>query len=221
MRKAHETVMPRPAGLAPDQDKWKGAYSDIQAMVYYDVPGKSADAEGGWAVRDDADPSFEAYKEAALDPWFNQIHTLTWGPYTGGGPANPGHARPRRRRPPTQADPPVTVKPSGRNGYWMLGSDGKVYAFGQAKHLGAPTLPAGVSAADLETTPTGNGYWIVDTRRQRLRLRRRRLLRRRPGRPAGRRRDGDQPLVDPVGQGLLDLHQQGPGRPLRRRHLLR
>ena len=42
--------MPRPAGLAPDVDKWKGAYSDIQAMVYYDIPGKSADAEGGWAV---------------------------------------------------------------------------------------------------------------------------------------------------------------------------
>ena len=106
--------------------------------------------------------SLEAYKEAALDPWFNQIHTLTWGPYKG-GPANPG---PGPTTPTTTGDPntpPVTVKSTGRNGYWMLGSDGKVFAFGEAKHLGAPTLPAGISAADLETTPAGNGYWIVDS----------------------------------------------------------
>ena len=161
MRKAHETVMPRPAGLAPDVDKWKGAYSDIQAMVYYDIPGKSADAEGGWAVAT-TEPSLEAYKEAALDPWFNQIGTLTWGPYNG-GPANPGPTTSTTI--PTTGQPPVNppATPSGRNGYWMLGSDGKVYAFGQAKPLGAPTLPAGISATDLEATRSGNGYWIVDT----------------------------------------------------------
>ncbi|HYH50563.1 MAG TPA: glycosyl hydrolase, partial [Acidimicrobiia bacterium] len=159
LRKAHETVMPRPAGLAPDQDKWKGAYSDIAAMVYYDIPGKSADAEGGWAVRT-TQPSLEAYKEAALDPWFNQIHTLVWGPYTGsgnndGGPTTPTDVQPKDDKP--------SVTTQGRNGYWMLGEDGKVYAFGEAKHHGAPALPAGVNAADLEVTPTGNGYWVVDS----------------------------------------------------------
>jgi ribosomal protein L24E len=166
-RKAHDTVMPRPAGLAPDVDKWKGAYSDIQAMVYYDIPGKSADAEGGWAVATTA-PSLEAYKEAALNPWFNQIQTLNWGPYTGGsGGTDPGTGPGTggTTTTPTQTtNPPVTVRtPSGKNGYWMLGQDGKVYAFGQSKHLGAPALPAGVSAADLEVSPSGNGYWIIDS----------------------------------------------------------
>ncbi|MGH9008724.1 MAG: glycoside hydrolase family 26 protein, partial [Acidimicrobiia bacterium] len=161
IRKAHATVMPRPAGLSPDVDKYKGAYSDIQAMVYYDVAGKSADEEGGWTVHTSA-PALAAYKEAALDPWFNQIHTLTWGPYSG-GPTDPGPDTTPTTTPTNDTTPPVTVKSSGRNGYWMLGSDGKVYAFGEAKHLGAPTLAAGIAAADLETTPTGNGYWIVDS----------------------------------------------------------
>ena len=165
-RKAHDTVKPRPAGLSPDQDKWKGAYSDIQGLIYYDVAGKSGDDEGGWAVKT-TDPSLQAYKEAALDPWFNQIHTLTWGPYTGAGPANPGGGGTTTTTGPstTPTTTPGNVTPNqiGRNGYWMLGADGKVYAFGQARHLGAPTLAPGQSAADLETTPSGNGYWIVDS----------------------------------------------------------
>jgi hypothetical protein len=157
LRKAHDSVKPRPANLGPNDCKWCGAYSDIQAMVYFDVAGNSADEEGGWTVHTSA-PALAAYKEAALDPWFNQIHTLTWGPYNG----NPGPTTSTTT--PGQDTPPVTVKPSsGRNGYWMLGSDGKVYAFGQAKQLGGPTLAAGISAADLETTPTGNGYWVVDS----------------------------------------------------------
>jgi hypothetical protein len=165
MQKAHDTVLPRPAGLAPDVDKWKGAYSDVQAMVYYDIPGKSADAEGGWAVAT-TQPSLDAYKAAALNPWFNQIQTLTWGPYNGDPSTDPG-TDPGTGDPgtpstgPGQVNPPVTQ--GARNGYWMLGSDGKVYAFGQAKTLGAPTLPAGVTAADLEATRSGNGYWIVDS----------------------------------------------------------
>ena len=163
LRKAHATAMPRTAAT-PADCKYCGAYSDIQAMVYYDVAGKSADTEGGWTVHT-SQAAFDAYKEAAANPWFNQIRTLTWGPYTG-GTTDPGTGPgPDPGTTPPTTTPPIAVKPSqsGRNGYWMLGSDGKVYAFGQAKHLGAPTLPAGISAVDLETTPSGNGYWIVDS----------------------------------------------------------
>jgi len=50
---------------------------------------------------------------------------------------------------------------SHRSGYWMVGSDGVVYGFGDAHHYGnAPVASA--AAVDLEPTSTGNGYWIVD-----------------------------------------------------------
>ena len=130
-----------------------------------------------------------------------------------GGRSNPSpEVRTRRRSTPAAAS----------SGYWMLGADGKVYAFGDASTSAPPTLPAGRTAADLEPTPTGNGYWVVDTRRATSTPSATpRSLGGIAGRPAGRRRDGDQPVGHPVGQGLLDLHQQGPGRPLRRRRVLR
>jgi hypothetical protein len=46
------------------------------------------------------------------------------------------------------------------SGYWMVGSDGAVYAFGGATHFGnAPTA----SAEDLEPTPSNGGYWVVSS----------------------------------------------------------
>jgi beta-propeller uncharacterized protein DUF5122 len=51
-----------------------------------------------------------------------------------------------------------------RSGYWMVGSDGKVYNFGDSGfHGSTPPLPAGLDAVDLEPTPSGNGYWIVNS----------------------------------------------------------
>jgi len=52
----------------------------------------------------------------------------------------------------------------GRSGYWMLGSEGKVFAFGDAKSLGdaGSALPAGTKAMHIEPTPDANGYWIVN-----------------------------------------------------------
>jgi sugar lactone lactonase YvrE len=51
-----------------------------------------------------------------------------------------------------------------RSGYWMLGNDGRIYAFGDARALGdaGRDLPAGAKAVHLEPTPTADGYWIVD-----------------------------------------------------------
>jgi subtilisin family serine protease len=46
-------------------------------------------------------------------------------------------------------------------GYWMLGADGAVYGFGNARSWGnAPVGPA--AAADLQPTRSGRGYWVVD-----------------------------------------------------------
>ena len=46
-------------------------------------------------------------------------------------------------------------------GYWMVGSDGKVFPFGDAAHLGDPS-PSAHPVVDLEPTPAGDGYWVVD-----------------------------------------------------------
>ena len=46
----------------------------------------------------------------------------------------------------------------GRSGYWALASDGAIYRFGEATHLGNGTP----GAVDLEPTPSGQGYWVLN-----------------------------------------------------------
>ena len=62
----------------------------------------------------------------------------------------------------TTGPPAGAVAPSNRSGYWMVGADGKVYGFGTAQNFGDAGISAGSQAVDLEPTPTGNGYWVVD-----------------------------------------------------------
>jgi hypothetical protein len=45
-----------------------------------------------------------------------------------------------------------------RSGYWMLGSDGRIFAFGNAPDLGSAAAPAVAFSARRD----GRGYWIVD-----------------------------------------------------------
>jgi subtilisin family serine protease len=70
---------------------------------------------------------------------------------------------------------PAGVFPAGSSGsipgvdagYWMLGSDGLVYPFGNASGAGNPSAYVaanGVPAADIEPTPSGDGYWVLDQR---------------------------------------------------------
>jgi hypothetical protein len=70
--------------------------------------------------------------------------------------------------PPTTA-PPVAVEPtsvshggSGRAGYWMLGADGAIYPFGDARSFGSPPPGPGRAAVDVEPSPSGKGYWVLD-----------------------------------------------------------
>jgi sugar lactone lactonase YvrE len=53
----------------------------------------------------------------------------------------------------------------GQSGYWMLGSDGKIFAFGDARSasFGDPSgaMPPGAKAVHIEPTPSNKGYWVV------------------------------------------------------------
>ncbi|HVW32233.1 MAG TPA: hypothetical protein VHL53_06825 [Acidimicrobiia bacterium] len=62
----------------------------------------------------------------------------------------------------------TTAGVPGKSGYWMLGNDGKVYAFGDAQQAtfgdASGQLPPGAKAVHIEPTPTLRGYWINDDR---------------------------------------------------------
>jgi len=65
--------------------------------------------------------------------------------------------------PSTPPPPNVTPPPTPEAGYWMVGSDGGVFGFGDAGYVGS--LPAlGVKVADIVgmvSTADGKGYWMV------------------------------------------------------------
>jgi hypothetical protein len=48
-------------------------------------------------------------------------------------------------------------------GYWAIGSDGKVYNFGDAPKFGEPSSPGNL-IIDIEAAPHGTGYWTLDSR---------------------------------------------------------
>ena len=53
------------------------------------------------------------------------------------------------------------VTPATVVGYWAIGSDGKVYNFGDAPKLGDATSAAN-QMIDIEAAPHGSGYWTLD-----------------------------------------------------------
>jgi sugar lactone lactonase YvrE/ribosomal protein L24E len=78
-------------------------------------------------------------------------------------PGQPPAQQPPAGQPPAGAGPSGTAAP-GQSGYWMLGNDGKVFPFGDAKSMGDPSaaIPAGIKAMHIEPTPTAKGYWVVN-----------------------------------------------------------
>ena len=65
--------------------------------------------------------------------------------------------------PPTPTTQTPSPAPAGHSGYWMAGSDGRVYNFGDAQAAGdAPPSP-GATTVSIRPTPTGGGYWVVDS----------------------------------------------------------
>ena len=59
---------------------------------------------------------------------------------------------------------PASVPVAPRSGYWMAGSDGRVYAFGGVAERGEPAGRLGTAqAVDLEPSPSLDGYWVTDS----------------------------------------------------------
>ena len=77
-------------------------------------------------------------------------------------PDTPAPTVPQPPPGPGPSDP--APAPSSRSGYWMLGSRGKVFAFGDARSLGDVGIASGAEAVDIEPTPSGEGYWVLDDR---------------------------------------------------------
>jgi hypothetical protein len=138
-------------------------YPNILAWLYFDTK----DANGlknEWWLESDAG-SYQAWKDMAADPYFNVKSTLAEAQYGNGAPAaSPGPGGTGVPTVPTTpapnpGDSGETHTADAPSGYWMIGADGTVFSFGQAKPFG--NGPVGANAVDLEATPSGQGYWIL------------------------------------------------------------
>ncbi|HZQ78438.1 MAG TPA: metallophosphoesterase, partial [Acidimicrobiia bacterium] len=121
--------------------------------------GNSPDLPAGSATNVTARPIAPA--GTVLDHGTDTCHNASRSgttPTTGGGttPTTSGGTTP------TTTGGPGTGG-AHRNGYWMAGADGRVYAFGDSRSFGdAPPSP-GAATVDVKAMPSGNGYWVVDS----------------------------------------------------------
>ncbi len=52
--------------------------------------------------------------------------------------------------------------PAGASGYWMVASDGGIFAYGAARFLGSTgAVKLNMPIVGMAATPTGHGYWLV------------------------------------------------------------
>ncbi len=74
-------------------------------------------------------------------------------------PRTPPQPPPANNPPPTVPGPAAT--PDGR-GYWLVASDGGVFAFGDARYFGSTgAIKLAHPVVSMAGTPDGRGYWLV------------------------------------------------------------
>ena len=55
----------------------------------------------------------------------------------------------------------ISPTPSG-NGYWLVATDGGIFAFGDARFVGSTgSIRLNQPIVGIAATPTGNGYWLA------------------------------------------------------------
>ena len=65
----------------------------------------------------------------------------------------------------------IAATPDGK-GYWVVGQNGTVMAFGDAMLYGSAVhMDLNGPIVGIAATPDGKGYWLVGGRRRRVRLR--------------------------------------------------
>ena len=209
-----------------DKAKWLTAmhvsltqhYPNIVAFLYFDTQNANGLANEWWL--ESSPDAYQAWKDMAADPYFNHKNTLE-APYgNGAGPAGAGGDTTTTTAPPGTT--PTTTLPGQTGGSRTTPPPPAATGCSAPTARSTPSASAKATSAtppgraspavDLEPTPVGRR--LLDRRRRRRGLR----LRRRPplsatldrGRLAAGRA-GHQPVGHADRQGLLDLHQPGPG----------
>ena len=58
--------------------------------------------------------------------------------------------------------PAAAAEPAAPRGYWMVASDGGIFAYGDARFFGSTgAVKLNMPIAGMAATPTGRGYWLV------------------------------------------------------------
>ena len=83
-------------------------------------------------------------------------------PFIDGGTASAANLATANVTTPYLASVAMTATPTG-HGYWLVGLDGGVFSFGDARYLGSlPGLRVAVkNIVGIDATPDGQGYWLV------------------------------------------------------------
>ena len=97
----------------------------------------------------------------------------------------------------------ISATPSG-NGYWLVAADGTIYGFGDAVVVGSTWGIARHPIVGMAPTVTGIGYWLVDSARWPLPLRRRG-----DGAATARDRPPHQRAGPHHAAPVVDRHQRG------------
>ena len=90
---------------------------------------------------------------------FHRTATHLGAPQSGGNPIAPGFCR-RGSNPPN-----IPSGGAAPRGYWVLGYDGGLFAFGGAPFFGSVAGRLnGAAAVGMQASPSGNGYYILTNR---------------------------------------------------------
>jgi hypothetical protein len=145
-------------GDAPFEGSAAGRTTDAPVVGMAPTPS----GEGYWVVARDG--SISSFGDAP----FRGVPGVARGPFGAPWPRAPGCATPRWWQPTAVHCQPLdqdvvgmAATPSG-DGYWLVGSGGRVLPFGDARAAGSMrNRPLNRPIVGMAATPSGEGYWLA------------------------------------------------------------